>query len=249
MRTRRKQSRSEETRHRVLEAAIETFANLGFEGTSTRALVERAGLNLTAIHYHFGGKEGLYQAAAAHIAAEIETRLKPVVEEVHSVIRKPNASRAQLIDSICDLFRGLAAHILTDEFPDTWARFIVREQLKPSKAFESFFAAMTPFVEALSVLIGRAMNRSADQPTVRLQLVMMLGQVMIFRTSRSAALRIVGWRIVGKAEQQMLGKMVKEHVYLILEQSQSLPVEHLESGSRESSNSKKPIRAFKRGGN
>ncbi len=41
--------RGEDTRGRILEAALELFAASGFEGASTRTLAERAGVNLPAI--------------------------------------------------------------------------------------------------------------------------------------------------------------------------------------------------------
>ena len=52
-------ARGEDARRRILEAALEMFATVGYEGTSTRHLAERAGVNLPAIQYYFGSKEGL----------------------------------------------------------------------------------------------------------------------------------------------------------------------------------------------
>src|SRR5579862_9588675 len=49
-------------RLRLLEAAIDVFGRHGFDGASTRMLAKAAGVNLQAIPYHFGGKEGLYLA-------------------------------------------------------------------------------------------------------------------------------------------------------------------------------------------
>jgi TetR/AcrR family transcriptional regulator, regulator of cefoperazone and chloramphenicol sensitivity len=50
------QQRGEETRTRILEAALELFAASGFEGASTRTIAEQAGVNLPAIQYYFGSK-------------------------------------------------------------------------------------------------------------------------------------------------------------------------------------------------
>jgi AcrR family transcriptional regulator len=51
-----------ETRERILDAAERLFMEHGFEGTSLRMLTGLAGVNLAAVAYHFGGKEGLIQA-------------------------------------------------------------------------------------------------------------------------------------------------------------------------------------------
>ena len=59
--------RGEETRERIIEAAIQVFANHGFEGASTRRIAELAGANQGLITYHFGSKEKLWQAACDHL--------------------------------------------------------------------------------------------------------------------------------------------------------------------------------------
>ena len=71
--------RGEDSRQRIIEAALEVFGHYGFEGASTRALADRAGVNLAAIPYYFGSKEGLYRAVAEHVAGEIATRNAPGV--------------------------------------------------------------------------------------------------------------------------------------------------------------------------
>lgn len=53
---------SDETVPRLLEAAIRLFAHRGFAGASTRQIASEAGVNIATINYHFGGKQGLYQA-------------------------------------------------------------------------------------------------------------------------------------------------------------------------------------------
>ena len=48
------------TRERILDAATALFAEKGFDGTSTKEICDRAGVNIAAIHYHFTSKERLY---------------------------------------------------------------------------------------------------------------------------------------------------------------------------------------------
>jgi AcrR family transcriptional regulator len=55
------------TAARLLEAAAHEFARHGFAAARVRDIVEAAGANLAAVNYHFGGKEGLYQATLAHL--------------------------------------------------------------------------------------------------------------------------------------------------------------------------------------
>jgi AcrR family transcriptional regulator len=49
------------TRDRILGAAETLFAQRGFDGASLRQLTAAAGVNLAAVHYHFGSKEKLVE--------------------------------------------------------------------------------------------------------------------------------------------------------------------------------------------
>jgi AcrR family transcriptional regulator len=60
-----------EARERILGAALETFSQAGFDGTTTRELAARAGVNLGLIKYYFGSKEKLWKAAVDRAAAEL----------------------------------------------------------------------------------------------------------------------------------------------------------------------------------
>ena len=48
-----------DTKQRILDAAAELFAEDGFAATSLRHIISKAGVNLAAIHYHFGTKQDL----------------------------------------------------------------------------------------------------------------------------------------------------------------------------------------------
>ncbi len=53
----------EESRQRLLHAAVHCFAEHGFSKTSTRQIAQQAGVNIAAISYYFEDKAGLYRAA------------------------------------------------------------------------------------------------------------------------------------------------------------------------------------------
>jgi AcrR family transcriptional regulator len=55
-------ARGAETRLRILDAAREVLLAHGAGGTSTRAVANEAGVRLSLVHYHFGGKQGLLVA-------------------------------------------------------------------------------------------------------------------------------------------------------------------------------------------
>jgi TetR/AcrR family transcriptional regulator len=72
-RKRAEQQRSIETRASILCAAIEEFAERGFEGASIRAIADRLGLQHPLITYHYRSKDILWQAAAEYAFAQIRS--------------------------------------------------------------------------------------------------------------------------------------------------------------------------------
>lgn len=58
-------------KERLLEAAIELFGRDGFDGTSVRAVADRAGVSFALIRVAFGSKEGLRDAAEKMVFDEI----------------------------------------------------------------------------------------------------------------------------------------------------------------------------------
>lgn len=57
---------SDDTRRMLLEAALDAFAEHGFDGVSTRDLAQRAEVSATTLFHHFATKDDLYAAAYEH---------------------------------------------------------------------------------------------------------------------------------------------------------------------------------------
>jgi AcrR family transcriptional regulator len=51
--------RGQATRDRIVDAARTVLIEEGHAHTSTRAVADRAGVRLSLVHYHFGGRQGL----------------------------------------------------------------------------------------------------------------------------------------------------------------------------------------------
>ena len=66
------------TREIILEAALEAFAEKGFDGATTREIATRAGVNHGLIRYYFGGKPKLWRDAVDRAFGELEAGLDSV---------------------------------------------------------------------------------------------------------------------------------------------------------------------------
>lgn len=57
-----RQIRSEVTRRKILDAAIEVFAEVGYAGAAWGTIIERTGMTKGALYHHFDSKESLASA-------------------------------------------------------------------------------------------------------------------------------------------------------------------------------------------
>lgn len=63
-------SASLDSRHALLQEAKRVFAAKGFDGATVKDLATAAGVNISLVSYHFGGKEGLYRTCLESFGIE-----------------------------------------------------------------------------------------------------------------------------------------------------------------------------------
>ena len=64
------------TREALLKAAVETFAENGFEGSTLRAITSKAGVDVALVSHFFGNKQGLFDEA---VLRQSEQNLQRVI--------------------------------------------------------------------------------------------------------------------------------------------------------------------------
>ncbi len=210
------QSRTVLTKDKLLEVAIDAFANAGYEGVGTRELAERAGTNLSAIRYHFGGKEGLYRAVIQHISQDVQERVSPFIQHTRSRARRPNVSREELIDSVCRLITAFANQLLASGIGDNWARLVVREQMKPTKAFDVMYNVFRILLDGIAPIVAKVVGEPSESRKVRICAMTLVGQALVFRTHRATALKFIGWKKLGPKEVSDLQSVLSKQCHAIL---------------------------------
>src|SRR5271155_1528905 len=64
-------------RKSLLQAAFDVIASSGFEGLRTRAVAERAGVNIATLHYYFPSKQALIEGLAQFLSGIFVTLHAP----------------------------------------------------------------------------------------------------------------------------------------------------------------------------
>lgn len=200
---------------RLLNIAIDQFGRKGIEGASTRAIATAAGTAMSSITYHYGGKRGLYLAAARHIADRMGERMAPALATPEARGREtpgPEAAQTELL-AIIERFVEVMVH------PDSaaWARFIVREQMEPTEAFDVLYGGMMGrLVDRLSALVVRIGEGRYTTAEARLKVIAIVGQALVFRVARATLLRATGWADVNDGNAAEIRCVVRAHTAAIL---------------------------------
>jgi len=70
------QEQNQDSYQRLVEAALLAFAEKGFDGAGVRQIAQSAKTNPAMIAYHFGNKEGLYEAALRWVHSDFSKKLQ-----------------------------------------------------------------------------------------------------------------------------------------------------------------------------
>lgn len=142
-----------DTKTLIMDVAEKLFAEKGIDATSTRAIVSEAGVNLAAINYHFGSKEGLLKAVIFRIVNKINDERLSQLDS----LERNNQSPA--INAIIIAFLSPFAKI-TQEQPNR-SKYIIRLMGKLASDPERFWRItkeiFTEVVMRFSAAIKRAL--------------------------------------------------------------------------------------------
>ncbi len=212
-----------QTRDRLLNAGLEIFGEYGFSGATTRMIAQRARVNLAAIPYHFGGKEGFYRAVVEQISGRVRGALDPLLVEIQTTLAAGRTEPALAALLLERLLGALVDFVVGSPEAMRFSRIVLREQLSPSAAYEIVFERiMQPLLESLAALVACASGVVADRRQ-RLQAIAMLGQVLVFRFGRETVVRGLGMTGYSAAETRDIRAVVLAHVRAILESSAGRP--------------------------
>jgi AcrR family transcriptional regulator len=121
--------RGQETRLRILDAARQMLLEHGAGGTSTRSVAEEAGVPLSLVHYHFGGKQGLLVTVLERENEELLERQRALYAEPGPLAGKWRTACDFLDEDIQSgfvrvLWELWAAGLADEELKSGWRRAI-----------------------------------------------------------------------------------------------------------------------------
>ncbi len=186
--------RGDETRAHLIEAGLRLFGRLGYEAVPTRMLAREAGVNLAAIAYHFGGKQGLFDAVTDSIVSKIRQRSMPVAEALQRDLAEAGDDRAKLAAAAERMVRAQFETFVAHGPRQEEIGLVLREFAVPSSAFPILFKNLIePMHRAVTGLTAAVRGVPPDDPGAILAAHVMMGQVIGFGVAKQPVLRRLGW--------------------------------------------------------
>jgi AcrR family transcriptional regulator len=166
---------SEVTRERILKAAERLFAERGYDGTSIRAIVAKARVNQAAINYHFDGKDGLYREV-------LRVAFRALTEDQLAHARDVKAMSRE--DALAEFIRRQLHPLMARDEYSRHMRLFNWETVRPTAVFRDLVSEeAAPFMGLAADLVRRFMP-DADQRTVTVAAIWLIGQCSMFLRNR-----------------------------------------------------------------
>jgi AcrR family transcriptional regulator len=160
-----RRARGQDTRALILDAARDALGENGYARTTTRAIADRAGVQLSLVHYHFGSKQQLLAAVLKRENERLLERQRALYAGPEPLSEKWRTACAYLDEDLHSgyvriLWELWAVGLAEDELAGHWRDAIAgwRELLTSAaeawKAELDFDLPISP--HALATLVGNA---------------------------------------------------------------------------------------------
>ncbi len=210
--TRPTSDRGEVTRQRLLEVAIRVFAARGFDGARTRDIAKTAKTNIVSIAYYFGNKQGLYHAAALHVAARWAAHQKPLVQQARTSMARPGVTHRELVVILCTLLCDFVRLILGNFLPDCYGKFLSQAASGPAREFSVIERGLAPLRVTLAEAIAGLTGESAASSATQVRALSIIGSCVCFRRDRPAVLHALKWKQIGAKELKVIEKAIEANI-------------------------------------
>lgn len=191
----------DDTRTKLLKAAIQEFSEHGYDRATVRDICQRAGANVALVNYHFGDKMELYLAVVRY-AVDADAKMELI-----------NYALDQNADP-CDALRQII-HAILERLTATRGsfglqlRFVLKEMANPTPALAKVVEeSLRPLYDRLRSLVGQILNLPPGHDKTRLCTHSIMGQVAHYSHAQPVLCQL--WPKMKMSPKQR--NMVADHI-------------------------------------
>jgi TetR/AcrR family transcriptional regulator, regulator of cefoperazone and chloramphenicol sensitivity len=202
-----------EGKRKILQAAVEIFAERGYDRTTIREIVARAGAGLGAVNYHFRDKQGLYRETLLYASGLAHEQTRAAVEGY------PPAEALE---------RWIAAvlHFTLATGPDRWAIRIFLYDVSDEggrirREIEGVIAQRS--VGLIRPIVAQLIGRPEEDERTTIATLGLIGSVIVFDRPRERVGPHVLGRPLGPADVPALARQLAAIFLAGFERIRSMP--------------------------
>jgi len=179
------------TRLKLLKTAAKLFANRGFSGVGVRDIVQKAHVNIAAVHYHFGNKRQLYLATLHYLVEEglqkvFQNGKSPFSVDLQTLSFQQVLERLHLLlDKLVDLNFDPNIELLN--------QFIAQAEMQQdNETLKILLEYANPLSNFLRCVLARLTGLKEESPRLQVLTSVIVGQTRFSKLTRLAILEHFG---------------------------------------------------------
>lgn len=198
----------EETRWRLLQAAAEVFAEVGYHAATTREICKRAEVNLASIHYYYGDKAELYR----------EVFRLPFLSECNEFATLAIAE-VSLQEALHSFYSWLfPTDAEEDPMRQLFMRLHAREEAEPSGVLgDAMVQAFRPNHEKMQALLCREFGLKKPDAEVDRLTFAVIGLATVYFHNRTAVEHFSPHLIDGQKAMEKMAERLMEYAVALIE--------------------------------
>jgi len=201
---------TETTKERIIEAAIDEFADVGYEKATIRNISARAGVNQAAINYHFSSKSELYRHVFATVFPDSRcSNSFPPADEINLPEQSEKALRQWIEEFMFRLF----------EYAETEdprkSRLKLHEIYNPSEMHDELLEKyLLKDLIPLKKIIAAGLPADTDNAGILVRVFSVLGKCIFYALHRRLIVRFSGTENFGKKNfSKIVDEIFNESIY------------------------------------
>jgi AcrR family transcriptional regulator len=191
---------NEQTCDRLLQSAVEVFAERGFKDATVRDICARAGVNVASVNYYFRSKEALYREALAFAFREADRKYP---QDAAANPELPPEERLR------QFILAMVHRLMDDSHLGFHGRLIAREIADPTVALDHIVeTVMRPRFLALRDILPRLAGPGWDPADIDRLVHNIIGQCLVYRHSRPLIERLCPEIIAGPEAVERTAELI-----------------------------------------
>lgn len=200
----------ENSKQRILNAAVKLFAQNGYDATSIRQICKEAGANICMISYFWGGKKELYNGIIEDLQVKQTEYAKTFIDFNRNPETLDKKSQIDLLMNIMDKF---IAFFYSENISKDLIVFLLKAQMNED------FVINTPTYLYLRKLVGTIFNLAENDRETIFKTLFIISQINSPRIMRGFSLSLLGQDDFVQEDIKIIKANVKLYINALIKEA------------------------------